>query len=258
MTMFRRTLLSAALAALMPVGMAHAVQINLDVQDHGTADANNPDDTIWIDPAADGVPALQNFSDQWNYHFSRTAGSTTALSDVSGTATGITFELLTATGSFTANNTQIGGVGPWDDAIRDLYFANGGVQSKLTGLDASGATTYDIYPISALFFGGNWQTITVTGGAGPSSANLSNPANGGASPQYFGGPIRLGGDYQEFLGVTADANGEILINIGDFNGGGGEGRFSGLQIVTHPVPEPATLALLGLGCIASFVTRRRS
>ena len=259
MTMFRRTLLTAALAALMPMGMTHAVLINLDVQNHGTPDANNPADTIWIDPAADGVPSLQNFGDQWNYHFSQLPGSTTSLNDVSGAATGITFELVNATtGAFTANNTQIGGVAPWDDMVRDFYHTNGGVQTKLSGLDASGATTYDIYPATALFFGGNWQFVNVTGGGGTMTKHISNPANGGASPQYFGGPMRIGAEYQEFLGVTADANGEILIDINDWNNGGGEGRFSGLQIVTHPVPEPATLALLGLGCIASFVTRRRS
>ena len=239
--MLRKTLLTAALAALMPVGMAHAVKINLDLHSHAT-------------PVADGsgIPSLQNLGDQWNYHTSGAAASSTALNDVTGAASGVTFTLL--------NNGTDGWRGdtgaPRDDMARDYYFATGadGLLSKLSGLDASGATTYDIYVVSADNWAGSWADIHVTHAGGTELKQLTS----NVSTQYNGGDLIQGLHYEVFLGITADAAGEIGISTNDYDTFTGNGYLSGLQLVTHAVPEPTTLMLVGLGCMVSFVTRRRS
>jgi hypothetical protein len=69
----------------------------------------------------------------------------------------------------------------------------------------------------------------------------------------------LGTTYVEFTNVTPNGNGDITINWGavnnPFSGNTGEGDFNGLQLVT--VPEPSSIALIGLGIAGAFFLRRR-
>ena len=93
-------------------------------------------------------------------------------------------------------------------------------------------------------------------------------ANGGTAVGGFTSTINtgnnrnsfvLGDNYVEFSGVMADSNGNITGSWGavsnPLSGLSGEGDFNGLQLVA--VPEPGTLALLGMGLSGLFVWRRR-
>jgi hypothetical protein len=66
----------------------------------------------------------------------------------------------------------------------------------------------------------------------------------------------LSTNYTEFTGTVA-ANGVLSFTFG----GPSEGNLDGLQltqtVTTHPLPEPATLALLGLGLAAAGYQRRK-
>ncbi len=251
--------LGAALCALTLAGMNHAdTFIHLDLQDHATADANNAAGSDFVDPAADGAPPLQNLDHQWNYHSTLTSGSSTALNHADGNASGITYTLLTdVSGSF-KNNPQLGGSAPFDDVGRDAFFAGGAttIDSKLSGLDTSGNTTYDLYIIGANLFANNWMDIVVTDGQGTSTRQLTSADDGVDSVQYTGGPLVQGVHYEVFSGLTPDSNGEIAFGVAAFNGGSGDKYLSGIQIVARPIPEPGAMVLFGLGP-AILLARKR-
>jgi len=54
-------------------------------------------------------------------------------------------------------------------------------------------------------------------------------------------------------------NGDIDLTWTQYAGDNltGEGDFNGISLVTKPVPEPATLALLGAGWVGVLLARRR-
>ena len=211
-----------------------AFQINLDLQGHTTSDANNPSSSDWIDPAADGVPSLQDITHQWNYHNDTFAGSTSALDDVEGNATGVSFKLINAVSAGVKNNTQLGGTAPFDDVARDhVHIPNGGdVEWELSGLATDG-TTYDLYVLAANLWNGGWTDLLVTDASGTELKQLINTNAGGT--QYTGGPLVEGDQFEEFLGLLPDANGVISGVVRDYNDGAGEKYFSGLQLISHPV-----------------------
>ena len=94
-----------------------------------------------------------------------------------------------------------------------------------------------------------------------------NAANGGTAVGGLTSTINtgvrnsfvLGDNYVEFTGVMADSNGNISGSWGavsnPHSGLSGEGDFNGLQLVA--VPEPGTVALLGMGLSGLFAWRRR-
>jgi hypothetical protein len=91
------------------------------------------------------------------------------------------------------------------------------------------------------------QTVTI----------FNNPT---ADGQHPGTTFDLGANYTIFHNVTPDASGTISGTWdGQFTnpmtGTSGEGDFNGLQLVM--VPEPSTLALIGLGLAGLVAVRRR-
>ena len=210
-------------------------QINLELQGHNTFDANNTNSSDWIDPGADGVPALQSIGHRWNYHTDTFAGSTTALDDVQGNSTDVTFKLINAVNAGTKSNIQLGGSAPFDDVARDhVHIPNGGdVEWELGGLATDG-TTYDLYVIAANIWNGSWTDVLVTHKGGTDLKQLTD-GNFGSSVLYTGGPLGLHGHYEEFLGLLPDANGVISGVVRDYNNGAGEKYFSGLQLISHPL-----------------------
>ena len=221
-----------------------AALINLDMQDHNTV-ANGAVDSAWENSEADGILSLRDINDQWNT-FNANSIASLALNDVDGNASGITATLDSFSGSGVWQNSQFAN-SPVDDVARD-YVHSGGVGGiislTLSGLDATGATTYDIHVISAVLWGG-WNNIHVTG-----NAPLHQVMSDGS---YAGGDLVE--SYRTFSGVTADGSGEINISVLDWETAPGTGVLSGVQIET--IPEPATLGLVGMvGAGILFIRRR--
>jgi hypothetical protein len=66
--------------------------------------------------------------------------------------------------------------------------------------------------------------------------------------------LTFGGDYTVLSGIRADGTGKIDISY-THAGGSAEGPFDGLQIVS--VPEPSSIALVGLCLTGLAIARRR-
>jgi PEP-CTERM motif len=125
------------------------------------------------------------------------------------------------------------------------------------------AGTYDLYLYGTNYDGTRGAAFTASSGSaldgitsaiGPNAASGSGPLN-----SYV-----LGQDYVEFVGVVPDSNGTIsgtwtgVTNPQDTSLTG-EGDFNGLQLVSaSAVPEPASLAVIGLGALGLLSRRRRN
>ena len=264
------------LAALLPLGNARAAQklVNLDVQNHGTPDANAedlgldptfiPGENPWLGIPPDGVPDLLDFDgtdpvnlrdDQWNYlnllDLTPDGGglqdTPTPLNDIVGAPTGIGFQFTSPLANLVGGVRSDGSFGAEaDDVARDeIHNANpdiiGGtglsIDWKLTGLDTSGETTYDVYVIATNIWSGGWRETLVTDANGQ---GLKQQIGSDDFPSlYLGGPLiglDMDGNYKHFTDwedLVPDANGEISGIVRDYNDAGGEAYFSGLQIVVN-------------------------
>jgi len=117
------------------------------------------------------------------------------------------------------------------------------------------AGTYDLYLYGANYNGDRGAVFNVSNSTYTAAGGYTATMNPG------GGPLQtyvLGQDYVEFIGVTPDANGNIIGSwsavTNTTTGQSGEGDFNGLQLVS--VPEPTSMALVGLAS-AGLLSRRR-
>jgi len=118
--------------------------------------------------------------------------------------------------------------------------------------------TYDLFLYGANFDGTRGASFTVSSGTalnGMTSTFNPNAAPTGNALNAF----VLGQTYVEFLGVTPNMNGVISGTWGAVTNPNsklsGEGDFNGLQLVI--VPEPSSLALIGLGFAGRCFLRRK-
>ena len=168
------------------------------------------------------------------------------LVDSTGTATGASLSVTQGgsgnnDGAVVSNNHYPTANGkPFDASLGD---GGGPSATELFAFTVSGLSTsnpYDVY----VFFGydATWPTFpaTVNGGATQSASYSSRSTD----------PTQ-GQDYLLFTGVTA-TGGQIAIEYPKRDSNAG---MSGFQI--QEVPEPATLALLGLGGVATLLGRKR-
>jgi hypothetical protein len=121
-------------------------------------------------------------------------------------------------------------------------------------------STVSLYLYGANFDNSRGAAFAVTIGGGTAVGGFTetlNADNGGPGTSFV-----LGANYVEFTGVTP-VGGTVEFTwsgVSNPNSGlSGEGDFNGLQIVNTPgpVPEPTTLAMLGLGASGLLALRRR-
>jgi len=126
-----------------------------------------------------------------------------------------------------------------DSVTTDLMFNDTVI--TISGLDPT--LTYDLYSVShggGAPFDGVTDTHTVTGDVSYGSSSHTR------------GDARLNGKFHTFLGVSPDVSGTIVLETTQ-PGAGTNAAFNGLLI--NVVPEPGSLALMGLGGLC--VLRRR-
>lgn len=176
--------------------------------------------------------------------------------DGSGSA-GVTFKLTPAGGSA----IDFGGQNVAGDDIFDTWIKDNGNNDLFDvtfgGLNA--AATYDLVVYSDWFWGPNSVPVTQTGGTGLTGTFNINSAVAGGGGNGTVGPLledtnalnTPSGDtnYARFDGLSSDLLGNLSLSMG-----GVDGPINGFQLV-EVVPEPSSLALLGLGGLC--VLRRR-
>lgn len=113
---------------------------------------------------------------------------------------------------------------------------------------------HDLYLYSSNAGVGSGGVFSVNGGPAQISTGGSYPGGiGNFSPSYSNGA-----DYLAFMGVTANATGQIVISVNEFpstsqpNGPFGHGILNGFQISAVPEPSSATLMCLAAIVVIGF------
>lgn len=214
-------------------------------------------------PVMTGAAVIGSAGDVWNQvtaanltYAAPPLGATTvspvALTDVNGAPTGVSLTLSAPNGTYNANSVYWGNhspftsptVTPYSALMQTCLVANNGSgpvgNVTLTGLAIGQAYNLYVYTAADQNVGlGRTGTFTV-------GANSQNYTWDGVTSTLVNGVT-----YLEFAGVTS-VGGTLVI---DFGNATAETDFNGLQLVA--VPEPGTLALLGVGLSLLFIRRRK-
>ncbi|MDB6066735.1 MAG: hypothetical protein JWR26_2943 [Pedosphaera sp.] len=116
------------------------------------------------------------------------------------------------------------------------------------------AGTYNLYLYGQNYDATRGAAFSITTGGGTAVGGFTSTINTGNKTSFV-----LGDNYVEFTGLSPVGgviSGTWAAVSNPFSGLSGEGNFNGLQLVTV-VPEPSTIALLGLGIGGMFALRRR-
>jgi len=173
-----------------------------------------------------------------------------ALNYTTGAASPVTLSL---TGNSTFNNTAFGGGDGWATAgspYADLV--NSVLANSTAGapsfVDFSGLTpgeSYELVVYSVSNTDGRTSTFTI-------GATTDTNTNALAVTTFT-----PGFNYDVFTG-TVGAGGTLDMSYGGVGGGLTESDINGMQLMLSPVPEPTTLALLGLAGVPALLRRRRA
>ena len=195
-----------------------------------------------------------------------TLGPNTVLSGQGNVGDEAFFEILPS-GSLNLAYTPTGADGTSYVGGRDLN-ANFGGQSgdsaerlvNITGVDISGFTDIVLKVALSARNGNRFEEtdyIEISAGDGSLSSldKFTGPA--GASGVLSNGPVNLGVAFQDLSytiadGITIDARVQAWVN-----GGGESLAIDNIRIEGTRIPEPASLALVGLGLAGVALRRRR-
>jgi hypothetical protein len=220
-----------------------------------------------------GAAVLGSAGDVWNglggFTYAAPGGAATYTSgplvNSAGAATGVSLSLSAPSGTYGANSvnwnnystfswatlgneqTLTGGpFTPYSALYSHTLVANsaaGNGNVTLTGLAANQAYNLVLYSASDLNVGaGRTGTFTVNGVTQTTLWTASGATT-----------LILGVDYTEYVSTLSSGTGTLTINFGNL--GGSESDLNGFQL--QAVPEPGTLALLGMGLPLFFIRRRK-
>ncbi len=254
--MIRKQFIGTAVASLLTLGIGTAAQA-ASIGWNFVATGYMPSSGVELDPSeVAGAPGFQQAN--WNNHHSGGAqapGETPfSLVDHNGNATSVVLESFTLTQN---NSWAYGGVDANSSPDEKLLnaFADKNPTLVFTGLNSfapNGYTVVVYYGNNEWWNGNPLSTLTVNGQSqnlrtNDTFANVGYILNNGTATSSVDETNRS--NYAVFTGVTGDT---LTISLtSPVNDG-----ISAVQIIANPIPEPATLGLMGLGGLLMLRRKR--
>ena len=229
-----RTLLATESAGLVP-------QINYNTLGYNDANGVDYRESIGNVGMIHPMPTLKDDSGA----ATTVAGTATGIWDmfVFGSGTELTPDQKLMSHAFGENGTAFGG----------QPFRTGTI--ALSNLHANGYALYDLIvyvTLNTANANDHPSTIALNGGAASAITIDGDSSYGSPDVTYVDALTNSVGNYVRYNGLTGDSVSFSITSPPWYNGAG----FGGFQVIL--VPEPATLALLGLGGLGMLIRRKRS
>ena len=194
-------------------------------------------------PTQTGSAVIGSSGGLWN-SFSPVSAAGATLVDVSGAASSMAISYSAANGYASGTYPSAFGTTQWANLMGGYLVAGGGNSINVTLSGLAAGQSYGLY-------------VYDQGDGNAAGRSLDVTANGAtqSATQTGAGTFIQGNNYLYFAGV-ANPLGDIVISGVPISNS--EADINGLQIVTNAVPEPAPLAILGIGLLGMAAIRRRN